>query len=277
MIRVRDATGGTIELPRPAEKVVCLVPSTTETVYALGCGHVLVGVTRYCERPSEARVRAAVVGGSKSPRLERIRELSPDLVLANQEENRKEDVLSLRRTAPVQVAYPRTAPDAIAEILKLGALLGRESSAATLAAQLTEELDHLRRAAEDQPFRFLYLIWRNPYMAVGRDTFVSSLLEEAGGHNALPTDRGRYPKLEAGELAALAPDVVMFSSEPYPFESRHVDEFIGALKNTDFDRSRFVLVDGQLLSWHGVRMREGLPYLRRLARDVRASTGRAAP
>jgi ABC-type Fe3+-hydroxamate transport system substrate-binding protein len=262
VVRLTDATGATVSLAATPRRIVSLVPSTTETVFELGAGDRVVGVTRYCVRPDGARRQARVVGGTKSPRLETIRELDPDLILANQEENREEDVQALRQVAPVYVAFPRDVPAAIAEILKLGILTGREAVARRMCLELAESLQRLREARDGRPvFPYLYFIWRQPYMAAGPGTFIDALLGEAGGRNVLDGAPGRYPELTAEQIETAGADVLFFSSEPYPFAPRHLEEIPAA-------RGKRILVDGQLLSWHGARMREGIPYAERVAREV---------
>ena len=236
-----------------------LVPSTTETLFALGAEERVVGVTRFCVHPEHARRSARIVGGTKNPAIERIFELEPDLVLANEEENRREDVEALRARVPVRVAFPRSLDDAVRDIRSLGALLGSPERGAALA----DEIEAARVGLPARPFRYLYLIWRRPYMAAGPGTFLDSFLGEAGGVNAAPADRGRYPELEDSEIAGSGADVVLLSSEPFPFRDEHRDELAPR-----FPRERILLVDGELLSWHGVRLREGVPYLRQLARSV---------
>lgn len=273
MIRVTDATGEVMDFEQPARRIVSLVPSTTETAFALGAGERLVGVTRFCVRPAEALQRCSTVGGTKSPRLESIRELEPDLVLANQEENRREDVAALRRFTQVYVAFPRDVSSAIEEIDALGNLLGCTEAARSISTELRAALKRLREQAREHPlFSFLYLIWRNPYMAAGRGTFISAFLNEIGGENAADVRQERYPELTVDDIRGLHPDVVLFGSEPFPFREEHVTELHERLGAEQDRRPACYLVDGQALSWHGVRMREGIPYLMRLTERLREAT-----
>jgi ABC-type Fe3+-hydroxamate transport system substrate-binding protein len=246
---------------RPA-RLVSLVPSMTETVFALGAGDRLVGVTRFCVRPAHARERAAVVGGTKNPNVERIVSLRPDLVLANQEENRRQDVEALRSRVPVHLAFPTTVSEARADILALGAILGEEEPAARIASAI-ERARNALQVDRPLPFRYLYFIWRRPFMVAGPGTFIEGFLAEAGGINVAPGDRGRYPELVMTEIEATEADVLLLSSEPYPFGEGQRLELAAS-----FPRCRVLLVDGELLSWHGVRMIEGLPYLGSLARRI---------
>ncbi len=270
VIQMTDATGWPVELGAPPRRIVSLVPSTTETVFALGSGEQVVGVTRYCVRPDEARQRARVIGGTKSPRIDVIRRLEPDLILANQEENREQDVRKLRTLAPVYVAFPRDVPSAVAEILNLGILLDREGSARRLAAELADSLARVReKSAARPPYSHLYLIWQNPYLCAGPGTFIDALLSETGGRNVIPSGQTRYPEIALQQMQQLAPQVIFLSSEPFPFAEQDRKGLAEKLSGLDWER-RCLRVDGQLLSWHGVRMREGLPYVAGLASEVAA-------
>lgn len=274
MISVTDARGAAISLPRPPRRIISLVPSTTESVHALGAGDRLVGVTRYCVLPPEAREKTSVVGGTKSPRLDVIRSLKPDLILGNKEENREQDVRELETVAPVYVAFPRDLTTALEELQKLGALLQRDDTAGKLVDNLALARTNLIQEARTRaPFRFLYLIWQKPYMAAGTATFIDALIREAGGRNAVDSEAGRYPQLSVPEIEELRPDVVLFSSEPFPFEAKHTTEFLSATSDPSSLKGRTLLVDGQLLSWHGARLRDGIPYLADLAREIVALGG----
>jgi len=256
------------------ERIVSLVPSTTETLFSLGASERVVGVTRFCVHPREARERARVVGGTKNPRIETILSLEPDLVLANQEENRKEDVERLRERVPVHVFFPKDVGDAVADIRSLGHLLGEPKAALALADEIERELAPLRAPRADawRPIRYLYFIWRRPYMVAGPETFIEALLAEAGFVNAAPRAQGRYPEMGIEDIARSGADVLLLSSEPFPFEEKHRAELISEL-GTD---AAAHLADGELLSWHGARLRQGLPYLRSLAERVSTSKSSSA-
>jgi ABC-type Fe3+-hydroxamate transport system substrate-binding protein len=254
---------------RKPERIVSLVPSTTETLFALGASARVVGVTRFCVHPEEARARARVIGGTKNPDVEAILSLEPDLILANQEENRREDVEKLREHARVEVFFPRDVEQAVADIRTLGSLVGEAETAGTVARDIERELTALRTGPR-APVGYLYFIWRRPYMVAGLSTFIDALLAEAGWLNRAPLDRGRYPEMAIEEVRRSDAEVFLLASEPFPFEERHLEE-LGA---------RSVLVDGELLSWHGARLREGLPYLRALSERIssrKPSSARPSP
>ena len=238
-------------LAQPARRIVSLVPSTTETLFDLGVGDRVVGVTRFCVHPDEARTRPKV-GGTKDAIPARIEALAPDLVVANCEENTREIFDALRGTVPVWAAFPRTLDEALADLRSLGAMVGSDAEPICRAIGLE------RAGLVHRPFSFTYLIWKDPWMAVGRDTFISSLLAEAGGINEV-ADADRFPVVTFEELRTRQ-GLLLLSSEPFPFAERHV----AALVEAGISRERIHLVDGELLSWHGSRLRRGLPYLRGL-------------
>lgn len=264
-----DATDTVVETTSRPRRIVSLVPSTTETLHALGAGERVVGVTRFCVHPAEARETAENVGGTKSPRLGRIEALRPDLIFANLEENRREDVEALRSLCPVYVAFPRDVPSAIAEIRAMGELLGDGRRAEELARKIEAAHAGCRKSRPFESFRFLYLVWRRPYLAAARPTFIDALLTEVSGRNAAPEGRGRYPEVSPKEMNDSDADVVFLSSEPFPFAPQHAEELLRELGGARW-RERVLLVDGELLSWHGARLLEGLPYARRLAERVRS-------
>lgn len=249
---------------RTYSRIVSLVPSTTETLFALGIGDRVVGVTDFCIRPHDIPTLVARVGGTKTPNLPLIRDLAPDLVLANREENRREDVTALAEWTTVDLAYPRTVDEAIADLRRLGRLLGQGDGAGAIAAAIEAQVAAVRRNA--RPFRFVYLVWRRPWMAAGHDTYVDAFLALGGGQNVLRAEEGRYPQVQLPTLAAREPDVVFLPDEPYPFEDRHADEVL-ALMGAE-QAPRVIQVSGDNYCWHGVRLVEGLAdYSARLAAE----------
>ena len=240
-------------------RVVSLCPSLTELAFALGRGPDLVGRTRFCTRPEGAVDAIETVGGTKNPRLERIVELAPDLVLLNEEENRREDALALAAAGvPCHVSFPRDVAATAAMVRSIGDALGRAEAADPIARDIEARAARVNAAARGRPeVRYAYLIWRNPWMAAGRDTFIGAMLALPGGRNVLAHRAERYPTVIPAELAAADPDAVLLSSEPFPFGPRHVDELAVA---TGIDPRRLRLVDGELLSWHGPRTPAGIDY-----------------
>ncbi len=246
-----------------------LCPSITETVWALGAWDRLVGRTRYCVHPEALVGNVPHVRGTKNPDLARIGELQPDLVLANTEENRAEDIAALRASGyAVAESLPKSVDDTIAWVRQLGVQVGEAEAGERLAAELAAARAELPVVAPGARRSFAYLIWREPWMVAGADTFISSLLGEAGPDNAFADRPERYPEVTDAELAAARPEVILLSSEPYPFAEKHRAE-VATAAGTGASRVR--LVDGELLCWAGWRTLEGLAYAASLARDLGVS------
>jgi ABC-type Fe3+-hydroxamate transport system substrate-binding protein len=247
----RDVLGHTFDFPAPPRRVVSLVPSLTETLFDLGAGDSVVGITDFCIFPPT--LNRPRLGGTKTPSIARIRQLEPDLVYVNVEENLRRHADEIAAFAPVFATEPKTVDDVATLIALLGAIHGREDRANELNQQLTANRE-LRTA-----FTFVVPIWKKPWMWCGGDTYVSDLVEQAGGRNLLG-DRLRYPTIDRDEVLALEPDVVFLPDEPYLFTDADAEELHGVTP------ARIVgPFPGHLFTWHGTRTIEGLRFLRRLA------------
>ena len=240
-------------------RVVSLCPSLTELAFALERGPDLVGVTRFCVHPAEGVRAIEKVGGTKDPDVERIVALAPDVVLVNREENRIEDAEALRAAGlRVHDSMPRTVAETAEMVRSIGQALGRAELGDAIARDIETRAEHARQRAAGAPsVRFAYLIWRKPWMSVSSDTFASALLELAGGENVFGDRPVRYPEVTAEALSAAEPELVLLSTEPFPFEDKHADELA---RLTGLDRERFALADGEYLSWHGSRTPDGIDY-----------------
>jgi ABC-type Fe3+-hydroxamate transport system substrate-binding protein len=249
-------------------RIVSLCPSLTELVFDLGRGSELVGITEYCVHPAEGVARVEKLGGTKNPDVRRIVELAPDLVLLNEEENRREDAQALARAGlACHTSLPRDALETAAMVRSIGKVLGTRARADEIAADIERRAARVRaEAAGARAVRFAYLIWRKPWMSVNSDTYASALLEAAGGENVFGREARRYPEITTARLAAAAPERVFLCTEPFAFLPRHADELAG---ETGLARERFVVADGEYLSWHGSRTPRGIDYAAQLIRAAR--------
>lgn len=255
-------------------RIVSLCPSLTELVFDLGRGADLVGITRYCVHPVEGVRSVAKVGGTKDPELARIVALAPDLVLMNDEENRRADYEALCAAGlSCLSSLPRDTAGTAAMVREIGAALGRPAEAERIAREIESRSARVRAAAATHPpVRFAYLIWRKPWMSVNADTFAHALLAQAGGINVFGERAERYPEITPAELAAAAPDLVLLCTEPFPFEEKHVVELA---ELTRLPPERFRIADGEYLSWHGSRTPAGIDYAESLIASVRSVAGRS--
>lgn len=253
-------------------RVVSLCPSLTELVFDLGAGDTLVGRTRFCIHPADRVAAVPSVGGTKNPKVERIVELAPDLVLLNEEENRREDAEALQAAGiRCLTSLPRNAADTAAMVREIAAALGTLDAGERIAHDIERRAERVGNAAVGRPeVRYAYLIWRGPWMTVNDDTFVAAMLGLAGGRNVFGSEPDRYPAIEAERLREADPDVVLLSSEPFPFKERHALELVAA---TSLPRERFRFVDGELLSWHGSRTPAGIDYAEELMASAGDGTG----
>lgn len=242
---IRDLLGRTFE--QTPRRVVSLVPSLTETLFDLGAGDDVVAITDFCIFPPDLdRPR---VGGTKNPHIDEIRALAPDLVHMNLEENLRRHADALETFAPVFVSEPKSVEDVVALIEQLGELHERRER----AAELAKELDDEWRSMPRRPFTFACPIWKKPWMWCGGDTYVSRLVEAAGGRNVLENHE-RYPALELSEVLRQRPDIVFLPDEPYVFGEADVPEIAGPRVVGPFP--------GHLFTWHGTRTLLGLRWLR---------------
>lgn len=262
-----------VSLPTAPRRIVSLVPSITETLFVLGAGTRVVGVTEYCTHPPDGVAAITKVGGTKNPRLEVILRLKPDLILLNEEENRREDFQWLEAQGlTLYVTAPRTVADGILLIDKLGEVLGCQGASAPLAHRLRALYHRTGRETTGHPrLRVFCPIWRKPWMGFNRDTYADDMLWYCGGENVLRGRAERYFTVTLEEVAVLAPHVVLLPSEPYPFSPKHFIH-LRPLADTPAGRAgHFYCVDGMGLCWYGPRIADGLMQLSRLFAYVRAT------
>lgn len=251
-------------------RLVSLCPSLTELLHDLGAADEVVARTRFCVHPSPWVDGIERVGGTKNPKIDRIIALSPDLVLMNEEENRREDAETLRLAGVrVHSSLPRTIDETAQMVRDIAHAIGRDAAGARIADDILARARRVQDASRDESaVRYAYLIWREPWMTVNADTFISTLLALAGGQNVFGEMATRYPAITIEELRAASPDVVFLSSEPFPFSDVHAAELASEL---GIDAGRVVRCDGELLSWHGSRTPAGIDYAESL---VAAQRGR---
>ena len=241
-------------------RLISLCPSLTELLFDLGVGEYVVGRTKFCVHPQGAVERVERLGGTKNPKIDRIVELKPNIVFMNEEENRREDADKLRaRNIRVHASVPRTPEETAAMVRSIAGAVGRRESGERIAQQIETAAARVRAASVQAARRvtYAYLIWRDPWMTISDDTFVAEILKLPGGVNVFGQMAARYPAITVLELASACPDVVLLSTEPFPFAEPHIDELTAA---TGLARERFLIVDGELLSWHGSRTPLGIAY-----------------
>lgn len=254
-----DQMNRTVNIPEKPQRIVSLVPSQTELLVDLGLEDRLVGLTKFCVHPKGLKNQKTIIGGTKNFHFDKIATLQPDLIIGNKEENYQDGIALLEKKYPVWMSDIYTLKDALEMMRGIGEITGTVAQADKLIHEITQEMTSLSKQNKGTA---VYLIWKDPVMAAGTQTFIHDMLGRAGFTNLIKEPR--YPELSIEELKNLSPDFLLLSSEPFPFKQKHIDEFAAQLLQTHIQ-----LVDGELFSWYGSRLRyfreyvEGL-YLRNL-------------
>jgi ABC-type Fe3+-hydroxamate transport system substrate-binding protein len=262
-----DQTGRTILLNIIPQRIISLVPSQTELLFDLGLNDEVIGITKFCVHPPEWFYTKTRVGGTRKLHMDLIHQLQPDLIIANKEENVKEQVEACAENYPVWVSDVKNQENACRMIEQVGIITGKSKRATEITGQIKKKFAELQttnlslRGTKQKP-RACYLIWNDPYMTIGGDTFIHSMLEAAGFNN-MYADRYRYPEVTIDELRALNCQLLLLSSEPYPFKQKHIEELKSQLPAT-----QIMLVDGEMFSWYGSHLQYAPGYFRELLRSI---------
>ena len=234
------------------QRIISLVPSLTQLVLDLGLGNRLVGRTRFCIHPEEMVKDIPIIGGTKNPNIEKILSLKPDYIIANHEENRKEDVQALQTHKEVNVTEIDTINDAINVICELGGDLGLASN----AQRLVDDIMVLLSASPTYPsLKTAYFIWKDPWMVAAGGTYIDSVMKHYNLENVF-SDQQRYPQISLDELQDRNPELILLSSEPFPFKQKHIEEI-----QKTCPESKIELVNGEWFSWYGSGMLEAFDRL----------------
>lgn len=252
-----DQLNRVVKFSKTPTRIVSLVPSQTELLVDLGLRDNIVGVTKFCVHPNKLRKEKTIVGGTKNVHFEKVKALNPDIVICNKEENTEEIVIELEKIAPVWVSDISNISECIEMINRLGEVFEVSQSALEISSKILSELKAFRAFSEKLPIKkVVYLIWKDPYMAAGRDTFINELLELNRFENLFTDENSRYPEVRE-ELLRQA-ETILLSTEPFPFKQKHVSEFQKEFK------AEVKLVDGEFFSWYGSRMTKAFEYFKRL-------------
>jgi len=259
-MKFTDQLGRTIELHQTPKRIISLVPSQTELLYDLGLDQEVIGITKFCVHPEHWFKTKTRIGGTKTLNIQKIKQLQPDLIIANKEENIKEQVEELAKHFPVFVTDVNSLDDAYQMIYHVGKLTGKESKSEDIIKQINEGFSQLQTHADSyrDKLQTAYLIWKDPYMTIGGDTFIDDLLYYAGFANSF-SDTSRYPAITVEEIQNKGCELLLLSSEPFPFKQKHIDELQAHLPNT-----KIALVDGEMFSWYGSRLLHAPKYFQEL-------------
>ncbi len=267
MIILTDQTGKTVRLENIPRRIVSLVPSQTELLHDLGLNEEVVGITKFCVHPQHWFETKTRVGGTKTLDIEKIKSLDPNLIIVNKEENVKDQVKELSKYFPVYISDVNCLEDAVQMIKDIGILVGKAEAANSIAEKIVGSFSQLRTTGNK--LRVCYLIWRKPYMTAGGDTFISDMMERCGFQNIFKEQK-RYPQIEIDQLTSNGCEVILLSSEPFPFRQKHVDEIRNQITNNKLQikEPEIMLVDGEMFSWYGSRLLLAVGYFRQLQNSI---------
>lgn len=246
-----------INIPAMPKRIISVVPSQTELLFDLGLDEEIIGITKFCIHPAAQFKIKPKIGGTKQLNIQKIKELVPDLIIANKEENERSQIEELMSVCPVWISDIKNLDEALDIIVKVGEITGKAEKAQAIAQQIQINFNAFRLAPTNK--KVAYFIWKNPYMVAGADTFINDMLKRCGLTNIFA--QNRYPEVSEQQLIDADLDLVLLSSEPYPFKQQHIDEFQAMLPN-----AKVQLVDGEMFSWYGSRMLYAAEYFGTLLR-----------
>jgi ABC-type Fe3+-hydroxamate transport system substrate-binding protein len=236
-----------------------VVPSQTELLFYLGLNDEVIGITKFCIHPADKFKSTTKIGGTKQLDLAKIKSLKPDLIIANKEENERGQLEELMQHFPVWISDIYNLADAFEMIERVGELINREREAGVLSNSINRNFNSFNSPLRN--LRVAYFIWRKPYMVAGKNTFIDSMLQKCGLINAFEPER--YPEVDAGMLIKAKPDIILLSSEPYPFKEKHIAELKAIIPSATIK-----LVDGEMFSWYGSRLLEAPVYFDGLVKNL---------
>jgi ABC-type Fe3+-hydroxamate transport system substrate-binding protein len=248
-----DQIGHTFDLKTSPKRIISVVPSQTELLYDLGLKDRVVGITKFCIHPSDWFKNKQRIGGTKNLYLDKIAKLNPDLIIANKEENTKSEIEALQKLYPVYTSDISNLIQSIEMIKDIGVITNTDKKSCLIAKNIQVEFDKL----SNQKFKnktALYLIWKNPYMSINQNRFINDMMKRCGFHNVI-TSSENYPEVSEKEIKELDPDLILLSSEPFPFKEHHIEEFQNICP-----KSKVILVDGEFYSWYGSRLIDAPKY-----------------
>ncbi|MES2652420.1 MAG: helical backbone metal receptor [Bacteroidota bacterium] len=251
-----DQLGRAITINYPPKRIISIVPSQSELLFDLGLNEEIIGITKFCIHPIEKFATCTKVGGTKKLKIDVIRALNPDLIIGNKEENTRSEIELLMNEFPVWMSDISSLEESMITIEQIGELVNKAPEAAYLNHLIHAGFTDLQSLAVSRGINktVAYLIWKDPYLAAGGDTFIDDILRKIGLTNVIK--QSRYPEVDLTHLQTLNPQLIFLSSEPYPFKAQHIEEI-----QLTFPNAKVMLVDGEMFSWYGSRLVKAVEYL----------------
>lgn len=261
MIKTVDQLGNTFEFEQTPKRIVSLVPSQTEFLFSIGLDEEILGITKFCIHPEEKVEHKVNIGGTKNFNIEKILALKPDIIIANKEENEQSQIEELRKHVPVWISDIYNLEDAYDMMNKLGDLFQKVELSTKIVSDIKISFNDLLENIKPTSETVAYFIWRNPTMLAGKNTFIDYMLSLLGFENICSQleQPNRYPSVKMDVINRIQPDRIMLSSEPFPFNEKHIEEL-----SVIWPHAKVELVDGEMFSWYGSRLLESAKYFKKL-------------
>ncbi len=256
MFEYTDQIGNKVKLKQRPKRIISLVPSQSEFLWDLGLHSELVGITKFCIHPKEMFKSIERVGGTKKVNINKIRALKPDLIIGNKEENERSDIELLQKEFNVWMSDIYNFDDAFKMMLDIGKIVGKEKESKKIVEKITASLPKVKNIFAGQSTA--YFIWYKPYMVIAKNTFIDHTLNYIGLKNTFMNEE-RYPEMSDEQIIKADPEFCFLSSEPFPFNEKHLKELRDKLPN-----SKIVIVDGEIFSWYGSRLLHFANYVEQL-------------
>jgi ABC-type Fe3+-hydroxamate transport system substrate-binding protein len=246
---------------KPFKRIICTVPSITELLHYLGLKEETIGITKFCIHPNEWFTNKEKIGGTKNLNIEKIISLQPDLIICSKEENVKGQIDILAKNHTVFITDITNFDEALQMIIDIGLITNKSTEATSLVNSLEKSFKDLNENSFER-LNSVYVIWKEPYMTVGADTFIHSMMQKMGLNN-LYASKERYPIFLIEDVQKFKPQLILLSSEPYPFSEKHLEEI-----RLLFPTTKVLLADGEMFSWYGSRMLQMPTYFKYLQKAI---------
>ena len=254
-----------IDLPKTPKRIISLVPSQTEFLYDLGLRDEVVGITKFCVHPEEWHQTKTRVGGTKNIDFEKIKQLQPDLIIGNKEENDQQQIEELCRHYNVWMSDINTLKDSFEMMTRLGAMLGKYHESINLKIEIEFKFNNFNTPNKFPSTKNIaYFIWKNPFMVAGASTFINDMLLRCGFNNVFADPIvSRYPEVTKEQIKMAKPEIIFLSSEPFPFKEEHIIELQSICPD-----AKIMIVDGEMFSWYGSRLLQTPAYFNKLIQQL---------
>lgn len=256
----KDQLNRTIHLSAIPKRIVSLVPSQTELLFDLELNEEIIGITKFCVHPEREVRNKTRIGGTKNVNIKKVASLLPDLIIANKEENNKSQIEELEKIAPVWISDINSFDDALTMIEQIGLITDKRKKAKEITEAIISSFSQLK--TKKAQVKTCYLIWKDPYMTIGGDTFINNMLGRCGLKNVFE-DKERYPEITLQQLSLVSCQLILLASEPYPFAQKHITQL-----KTYLPDAQILLVDGEMFSWYGSRMLYAAKYFQQMINSI---------